>query len=285
MGWFTGGGHGFLSSIYGLGSDNLLEAVLVTPTGSILTVNACQHPDLFFAVRGGGGGTHGVVISAVMRAYDEPVTTLHSLELTSTSPNVTKEFWDLMAFMHSQMPALKDGGMQGYYFIVGPPLAPTLSFIWAFTLYNKPTGTAETLFEPIKTYLDEHAALFVYKANTTTFPSFFDFFVQVENEQVATGGSAYGSRLLPRRALTSDLGAVARTLEAIGPSADQHKPSVHHVTVSHKWTDKLTHTHRARSPTPFSSGTWSRRTLIPPHCSPTPASTPLGATQWCTLLW
>ena len=38
-----------------------LEARVVTPTGLILTANECQNEDLFFAIRGGGGGTFGVV--------------------------------------------------------------------------------------------------------------------------------------------------------------------------------------------------------------------------------
>lgn len=51
-GFFTGGGHGALSSTYGLGSDQVLEMEIVTPSGMILTINECQHTDLFWAMRG-----------------------------------------------------------------------------------------------------------------------------------------------------------------------------------------------------------------------------------------
>ncbi|KAF2802247.1 FAD binding domain-containing protein [Mytilinidion resinicola] len=223
-GWFTGGGHGFLSSTHGLGADNLLEATLITPTGDLLTVNACQYSDLFFAIRGGGGSTYGVITSAVMKAYTAPETTTHNLQLTTTHPNISTEYWDLIAFLHSQMPALKAGGMQGYYFMVGPPIMPTLSFIWVFNLYDKPPGTADTLFAPIKTYLDARRDLFIYHTTSTT-SSYYDFYAQGKNELVATGGSAYGSRLLPARALTEDVDALARTFEAIGPSTDLSRPS------------------------------------------------------------
>ena len=51
-GWTTGGGHSPLSAIYGLGADNVLEIEMVTPMGEIVTANAYQHTDLFWAMRG-----------------------------------------------------------------------------------------------------------------------------------------------------------------------------------------------------------------------------------------
>jgi hypothetical protein len=61
VGGFTlGGGFGRLNRKYGLAIDNLVSVQMVTADGQIRTVNAEQHPDLFWAVRG-GGGNFGVV--------------------------------------------------------------------------------------------------------------------------------------------------------------------------------------------------------------------------------
>jgi len=57
-----GGGIGFLMRKHGLAIDNLLGADLVTAEGSILRASADEHPDLFWALRG-GGGNFGVVTS------------------------------------------------------------------------------------------------------------------------------------------------------------------------------------------------------------------------------
>ena len=56
-GWSAGGGHSSLASLYGLGSDQLLSINLVTAEGRFITADVNQNQDLFFALRGGGGGT------------------------------------------------------------------------------------------------------------------------------------------------------------------------------------------------------------------------------------
>ena len=53
---------GHLSRHYGLSCDNLLSADIVTADGQFHTINANQEPDLFWAIRG-GGGNFGVVTS------------------------------------------------------------------------------------------------------------------------------------------------------------------------------------------------------------------------------
>ena len=68
-----GGGLGWLMAKYGLAADNLLAVELVTADGEILQVDGTSHPDLFWALRG-GGGNFGVATSFTYRLH--PVQTV-----------------------------------------------------------------------------------------------------------------------------------------------------------------------------------------------------------------
>jgi FAD/FMN-containing dehydrogenase len=71
-GFVLGGGFGSLSRRFGTAAGNVLEAEVVTASGDIVTANDAQHPDLFWALRGGGGGTFGVVSRLTMRTHPCP---------------------------------------------------------------------------------------------------------------------------------------------------------------------------------------------------------------------
>jgi len=71
-GFALGGGFGSFSKRYGSGAAGVLELTVVLADGSVQTVNEFQNPDLFWALRGGGGGTFGVVTSMTLLAHPEP---------------------------------------------------------------------------------------------------------------------------------------------------------------------------------------------------------------------
>jgi FAD/FMN-containing dehydrogenase len=71
-GLVQGGGFGSHSKAFGTAAASLLEAEIVTADGKIRTVNECHDPDLFWAIKGGGGGTFGVVTRLTLRTHDLP---------------------------------------------------------------------------------------------------------------------------------------------------------------------------------------------------------------------
>ncbi|MEO7338995.1 MAG: FAD-binding oxidoreductase [Caldimonas sp.] len=66
------GGFGSFSKAFGTAAGNLLEAEVVTADGQIRIANACTHPDLFWALKGGGGGNFGIVTRLTLRVHPLP---------------------------------------------------------------------------------------------------------------------------------------------------------------------------------------------------------------------
>jgi FAD/FMN-containing dehydrogenase len=71
-GLIQSGGFGSFSKNYGLAAASLLQAEIVTADGQVLIANACSNPDLFWALKGGGGGTFGVVTKVTLATYELP---------------------------------------------------------------------------------------------------------------------------------------------------------------------------------------------------------------------
>jgi FAD/FMN-containing dehydrogenase len=74
-----GGGLGVVARAYGLTSDNLVAAEVVTAAGRVLECGPGREPELFWACRGGGGGNFGVVTSFRFRTRPAPDVTLFYL--------------------------------------------------------------------------------------------------------------------------------------------------------------------------------------------------------------
>jgi FAD/FMN-containing dehydrogenase len=71
-GLIQSGGFGSFSKNFGTAASWLLEAEIVTADGAIRIANTCTNPDLFWAIKGGGGGSFGVVTRLTLRTHELP---------------------------------------------------------------------------------------------------------------------------------------------------------------------------------------------------------------------
>lgn len=71
-GLIQSGGFGTFSKRYGMAAAGLIEAEVVTADGQVRIANACTNPDLFWALKGGGGGSFGIVTRLTLRTRELP---------------------------------------------------------------------------------------------------------------------------------------------------------------------------------------------------------------------
>jgi FAD/FMN-containing dehydrogenase len=81
--YVQGGGHGPLSSTYGLAADNVLEFEVVTTGDEHLVASPTENRDLYWALSGGGGGTYKVIISMTTKAHPDGIVAGCSLTLNA----------------------------------------------------------------------------------------------------------------------------------------------------------------------------------------------------------
>ena len=98
-----GGGIGVLARKYGLTCDKLVSAQVVTADGALVTASAEQEPDLFWALRGGGGGNFGIVTSFTFATEPAPALTVFSLRFEGGAADVLGAWQSWVADLPDEM--------------------------------------------------------------------------------------------------------------------------------------------------------------------------------------
>jgi FAD/FMN-containing dehydrogenase len=92
-----GGGIGLAARKFGLTCDNLLEATVVLADGRAVVCNERAHPDLFWALRGGGGGSFGIVTRLVFRTHPVDKVVTFVLEWPWSDARRVVQAWQKLA--------------------------------------------------------------------------------------------------------------------------------------------------------------------------------------------
>ncbi|RYO76108.1 hypothetical protein DL762_007547 [Monosporascus cannonballus] len=117
-GWLSSGGHSSITSTFGLGADQALSMEVVTADGRVVTVDPEINTDLFWALRGGGGATYGIITSVIMKAYASINLTTSSLTLGTPSPiSDIDTFWQAVSLYYRFCADILDAGGYGFSYI------------------------------------------------------------------------------------------------------------------------------------------------------------------------
>ncbi|KAL4877361.1 hypothetical protein BJY04DRAFT_230663 [Aspergillus karnatakaensis] len=216
-GYVQGGGHSPLSSIHGMAADQVLSMEVVTPDGRFRTASFTENEELFWALRGGGGSTFGVVTSVTVKAYPTiPVTT--STFTFSTGGEITySNFWKGVRAYLDYFIEHSDLGIYSYFFIL-PSNGQFTFLMQPFVAPNKTLEETNAILAPWFQQLNDLNITFT--PTTTYFDNFYDAWLEsfplevVQKTHVATG-----SRLFPRENFESE-SILDKTFDAIKASSD-----------------------------------------------------------------
>ena len=212
-GWLAGGGHSILAPNYGLGTpnspgvirpcshghftgvDNVLEITIVTADGNHVTANSYHNQDLFWALRGGGGGTWGVVTSVTYKTH--PSTSFFGASLTVNSTNVNST-QNLVTEIIRLIPSLVEQGYGGY----GDAFPEQVEFI--FLSPNVTAKQNNATFLPLFEFAISQPGLSV-ENSTVQYQDFWSWYETSTNVDAQVGAPAeMSSWLLPKDVIQTD---------------------------------------------------------------------------------
>jgi hypothetical protein len=239
-GWISGGGHSILSPNYGLGKckshyfklkltnivgvDNVIQMTIVLADGSHITVNEYKYPDLFWALRGGGGGTWGVLTSVTYRTHSNTPfqSGFLAVSKTTTSTNNTNATQNIFAEIIRMTPSLVD---QGYG---GCVTFNTSGFLMFIASPNVTQAQANETFKPLFDYATSQAESpgLLIENLTASFDTFGPLNAYLSQGESQVGNNEVSSWLLPDDVVKSDPDSLAAQLMEVPTLSYWYVPSL-----------------------------------------------------------
>jgi hypothetical protein len=193
----TGGGQNPLTGLYGMAADHVLAFNIITSSGKFLTVTKTSNPDLFWAMRGGGGGTFGVVISVIIRAHPR-LSVVTSKWLLDTTTNSEEKYWLAVKKFYD---TFRDWADEGLYTFFIHTKAGGLDMRYFFAP-NHTLESVNRIVGPFFSYLEENNITLATPRNDTFHSSFYSGYQAMWGSAtfpIGSDASLPANRIVPRR--------------------------------------------------------------------------------------
>ncbi|KAI1089204.1 FAD-binding domain-containing protein [Rostrohypoxylon terebratum] len=188
-GYAQGGGIGILSSKFGLAADNVLSWEAVTAAGDHITASATENTDLYWALRGGGGGTYAIVTSMTVKAY--PDTTFSTVYLSAFDDGSnTDAIYSVMGTFLQALPTLVDAGAW-LVFVV----APFGFLVMPAMVADLKASELDAYFQSTREKMDQLGLQYQYQS--ADYPSFLQSYQSMTSTWNVSDFNM-GGRLIPR---------------------------------------------------------------------------------------
>ncbi|KAJ7734216.1 FAD-binding domain-containing protein [Mycena olivaceomarginata] len=184
-------GHSAISPLLGLAADNALEFEIVVASGALLKVNSVSNPDLFFALRGGGAGSWGVIVSATLRTHPTFNVTNSIIQLAASSNAAAAA----LAGVHTKHIFDLDAVRGGQYYYLESAGNTSVFGLSTFTNTSLEQGTAV-----LTPFLDDALAVPGVSLISKTFQEILINDALFKTDDVVGANLVMGSRLVPTAA-------------------------------------------------------------------------------------
>lgn len=213
---------------------------VVLASGGIVTASACQNQELFYALRGGGGGTFGIVLETTVKTYPTRGITVARVGIRSRGDDTVPDFLNAVSTVYSAYPGLSESGFSGYGFwaayamlgVMHPNYTNVLQ--QSFTILDTPISNAQTLFLPfeedILRFNDTGTGVEV-SISWQSYPDYGSYYAGKSDTTARVGSvSAISSHLLSSKSLTGNTTLLRQTIDKVaGVSGNP----VYHTMVHH----------------------------------------------------
>ncbi|KAJ7717981.1 FAD-binding domain-containing protein [Mycena metata] len=214
-GYVQGAGHSALAPTFGLGADNVFEFLIVVASGELIQVNNVTNSDLFYALRGGGAGSWGVIVSATFRTFPTFNSTGSVITLAATDNTAMAALATLHAEHIFDLDATRSA--QYFYLFRDPTSAGSTMTLTSF-LINQTVAQSEAILAPFLTAAQALPNITVV-SSTYTFALINDLLFMADDS--AGVNLVVGSRLIPAAAYKNSPEMVGKVYQQLLDSGAQ----------------------------------------------------------------
>ncbi|KAL3470593.1 hypothetical protein BJX99DRAFT_267297 [Aspergillus californicus] len=200
-GWLAGGGHSMLSNELGLGVDNVQQIKVVLPDATYITANRCQNQDMFFALRGGGGGTFGVVTEISYLVHPKKPMQFARASIAGLDEDVVLEFLSIVVANADRWAFEGWGG-----YILPAPVGGVSTFSLGTTMLS--LSEAQASMQPLIDFANRASGTGTLGNASVSTADYYNILraIIAREEQLILPGSAFAfsSRLVPRESFVGE---------------------------------------------------------------------------------
>jgi hypothetical protein len=213
-GFGQGGGHGPLAPTYGLMVDQAIEFDVITTDGVLRTINQCNDPDLFWALRGGGGQSYAILVNYKFQLYPSTQFATHTVVATiaSNSSNITQStvLRNILTALANNQTTWSKNRIAGYNFFT----PTTVAFLDILPGAGDPLGTLKELTADFNAFLTNLPDVNITLNTYSVSPNAEVFFAGLAAFLSQGGGPGFAT-LAPSRLITSDNFATPSTVDSL----------------------------------------------------------------------